>query len=116
MINKKPSLSAKFIREQDEKLLKELEQLTKKKKDIKKFPDFGSSIDDAAQEVAEFSTDNSLIVKINQKIKEIKEARKLIAKGAYGLCQNCGERIMGGRLAIMPEAVTCSTCKPKKKK
>lgn len=111
----KSILSAQFLREQDKKLEIELEQLKKKKREIKKFPDFGSSTDDAAQEVAEFSTDNSLISKIDQSIKEINEARKTIAQGGYGICKVCNEKIVQGRLQAMPEALTCSTCHKKRR-
>lgn len=113
--SKKSNLSAKFIRQQDDKLNQELEQLKAKKKEIKNFPDFGTSTDDAAQEVTEFTTDKSLIFNINKKIKEINAALKAISNGTYGICTNCGERIMAGRLKIMPEAITCPTCTSKTK-
>ncbi|KKQ87194.1 MAG: DnaK suppressor protein [Berkelbacteria bacterium GW2011_GWA2_38_9] len=115
MLSKKSNLSAIFIRQQDDKLNQELEQLKAKKKEIKNFPDFGSSTDDSAQEVTEFSTDKSLIFNINKKIKEINAALKAISNGTYGICSNCGERIMAGRLEIMPEAITCPTCNSNQK-
>lgn len=115
MPSKKSNLSAQFIRQQDARLTEELEQLKAKKKEIKNFPDFGSSIDDSAQEVTEFSTDKSLIFNINKKIEEINAALKAISNGNYGICIKCGERIMAGRLEIMPEAITCPTCNAKKK-
>ena len=115
MPNKKSNLSASFIRQQSDKLNQELEQLKAKKKEIKDFPDFGSSTDDTAQEVTEFATDKSLVFNINKKIKEINAALKAISNGTYGICSRCGERIMAGRLKIMPEAITCPTCNSNKK-
>ena len=116
MPTKKSLLSADFLRKQDEKIASEIEQLKKKKKEIKNFPEFGSSNDDAAQEVTEFSTDNSLIKKIDLAIKDMNEARKAISNGNYGVCKNCSERILKNRLEIIPETVYCSTCKSQKMK
>lgn len=114
MVKKKTNLKAEFIRRQDNRLVEELNRLKAKKKEIKKFPDYGSSTDDSAQEVAEFANDKSLLFNINKKIKEINAAQKAIAGGSYGICSKCGEHIMAGRLEIMPEAVTCPSCNSKK--
>lgn len=113
---KKSLISADFLRKQDQKIANEIEQLKKKKKEIRTFPEFGSSNDDAAQEVTEFSTDNSIIKKIDSAIKEMNEARKAISNGTYGVCRNCSERILKSRLETIPETVYCSTCKSNKLK
>lgn len=104
-----------FIRQQDARLTEELNRLKAKKKEIKKFPDYGSSTDDSAQEVTEFANDKSLLFNINKKITEINAALKAISSGSYGICSKCGEYIMAGRLEIMPEAVTCPSCNSHKK-
>lgn len=106
--NTKTLLPASFIRSQNDKLSEDLERLKKKKAGIKNFPDFGSSTDDAAQEVAEFSNENEILKKIDYSVKEIKQALKAIENGTYGVCQVCGENIMLSRLKIMPEATTCA--------
>lgn len=102
-------LPTSFIRQQTDKLNNELTHLEKKVKELKDFPDFGTSSDDAAQEVAEFTADNEILQKSKIKIKEIKRALKTINQGTYGICSTCGEHILAGRLKVMPETITCVT-------
>ena len=96
------------MRSQATKLSLELERLKKKKNSLKDFPDFGTSAEDSAQEVAEFTTDNELRIKINHSIKAITEALKAVDRGTYGICKVCHDPIMSSRLKIMPETTTCA--------
>lgn len=37
-------------------------------------------------------------------------ARDRLAQGAYGICEDCGQRIGGERLAALPDATRCVGC------
>lgn len=102
------NLSAIFLRTQANKLGLELERLKKKKNSLKNFPDFGTSAEDSAQEVTEFTTDNELKKKIDQSIKDITQAMRAINQGTYGICRVCHDPIMPSRLKVMPETTTCA--------
>ena len=40
----------------------------------------------------------------------IEEAFEKIEEGAYGICEECGEKIVPGRLRVMPLTKLCLTC------
>ncbi len=44
------------------------------------------------------------------RISMIKAALQRIADGAYGECEECGERIPAGRLSVDPTVTTCVGC------
>ncbi len=48
-----------------------------------------------------------------EKLAEIEAALERIKNGAYGLCEDCEERIEEGRLLAMPFARVCVDCKSK---
>lgn len=37
-------------------------------------------------------------------------AMERVAKGTYGICEQCGNQIPFGRLLVMPEVTHCVTC------
>ncbi len=46
-------------------------------------------------------------------IADIDIALDRIARGLYGLCRSCGEKISAARLAAVPQASTCQHCGPR---
>lgn len=46
----------------------------------------------------------------------IEEALGRLSRGEYGKCQDCGQPISEGRLAIRPYALFCVKCKSKREK
>ena len=68
--------------------------------------------------MADVSSDNSrhemelqLLSEEGDVLRLIEDAIKRLVDGEYGKCQECGEPISEGRLAIRPYAVYCVKCK-----
>jgi DnaK suppressor protein len=51
-----------------------------------------------------------------EKVLAIEEALEKIREGTYGMCEECGEEIGGGRLEVMPLAKSCVTCRARLEK
>lgn len=52
------------------------------------------------------------IVRLNDRTcRAIDQALERIREGTYGVCQECGEEISPRRLAYVPEATLCVSCK-----
>ncbi len=73
--------------------------------------------------MADISSDNSrhemelrLMTEEGNVLQLIEDAIKRLVDGEYGKCQECGEMITEGRLAIRPYAVYCVKCKSKHEK
>ena len=51
-----------------------------------------------------------------EKLLAVEEALEKIREGTYGMCEECGEEIGGGRLKVMPLAKSCVTCQSRREK
>jgi DnaK suppressor protein len=51
-----------------------------------------------------------------EKLLGIEEALEKIREGTYGICEECGEEIGGGRLKVMPLAKSCVPCQSRLEK
>ena len=51
-----------------------------------------------------------------EKLLAIEEALEKVREGTYGICEECGEEIGGGRLKVMPLAKSCVTCQSRLEK
>ena len=71
----------------------------------------GAALEQAADEVEEYSRLLSLEHVLELRLKNIASALKKIDKGKYGFCEKCGKPIPLKRLKIFPEAPTCLKCK-----
>ncbi|MGB2762415.1 MAG: TraR/DksA C4-type zinc finger protein [Minisyncoccales bacterium] len=116
-------MDKKFLQEIKEKLEKEktaiekeLETFAKKDPKLKGdwdslFPKFnGGDLEEAADEVEEYSTRLPIEFTMELKLKDINSALEKIKKRVYGKCENCGKLISKERLEIYPEARTCNKC------
>ncbi|MFA5069817.1 MAG: TraR/DksA C4-type zinc finger protein [Patescibacteria group bacterium] len=116
-------MDANFITEMKEKLESERTDLRKRlgllgpeDKKVKddfhaKFPQYGSSEEDNATEVAQYQDNVSLEGNLEGRLKEVEEALVKINKGGYGRCENCQEEIPRERLEVNPAAAICVKCK-----
>lgn len=66
--------------------------------------------DEEADEVQEYDNKLSLEYSLELKLKDVNNALEKIAKGTYGICENCGKKIDEKRLLACPEAKTCLKC------
>jgi DnaK suppressor protein len=69
---------------------------------------FGES--DFAQVLSERATSDSVRRLLDENRRQTQRATNRRAQGAYGVCEDCGERISAERLSFLPEATRCVTC------
>jgi len=77
------------------------------------YPDFGSEIDENAQEVIAFEDRLSLEHTLEDELRDVKNALQKIASDAYGVCKYCGKEIDPERLLARPTSSSCVDCKKK---
>lgn len=114
----------KQLLEQEKKEIEEqLESFAKKDPHTKDdydaaFPDLGThqSTDEMAQEVSMYESALPMEHVLEQKLQDINLALEKMAKGTYGICENCNEEIPVERLETKPEAKNCVKCKAKMQK
>ncbi|MCF7906717.1 TraR/DksA family transcriptional regulator [Patescibacteria group bacterium] len=115
------SLAQEKLKQQKEKIEKQLSEMSNRNRrngsysyEVK-FPEYGRSDDENANEVADFVDSVSLSKNLENSLKEIESALGKINKGKYGLCESCGKKIEQKRLTILPTARYCLVCKKNKK-
>jgi DnaK suppressor protein len=78
-----------------------------------RFPQYGQSKDENAQEVAEFEKMKALETSLEKRLAEINETLKKIEKDGFGICQNCSNEIEEPRLKAIPTVLLCASCAKK---
>ena len=68
------------------------------------------NLEEAADEVEEYSTKLHVEFSLENQLKDVNDALERIAKGEYGMCENCGNPIAPERLEVSPEARLCGNC------
>lgn len=66
---------------------------------------------EAASQITELEQRLAKIRRIKQLIADIEHALEKIAKGTYGVCDDCGKPIASERLKVIPQASLCLDCK-----
>lgn len=108
----------KDLQERRDVIKKQLEEIAERssrnKNDYEaKFPEYGRADDENAEEVAAFVDSLSLQKNLEDSLAVVESALSKIAKGRYGICENCGREISKKRLEILPTARYCLSCKDK---
>lgn len=76
-----------------------------------RFPKFdGGALEEAADEVEEYSTLLPIEFSLETKLRDINLALEKIKTGEYGKCEKCGKAISKERLNACPEARLCLQC------
>jgi DnaK suppressor protein len=70
----------------------------------------GSSMEEKADEVEEYSALLPVEHALEVKLKNINEALERIAKNKYGICDSCGKEISYKKLSLIPETKNCKSC------
>ncbi len=118
-MNKKTTDQVKqLLLKEKENILKELDSFANKNASHEndydaKFPDYGDDEDENASEVADFESDLYLEKTLEKSLEKINEALKIIDRGDYGKCTECGKTIPEERLLAFPTANKCMDCKRK---
>lgn len=73
----------------------------------------GQTLEDAADQVEDYSNMLPVEFSLETQLKDISYALDKIKKGEYGKCEKCEKEISQRRLAVCPEARTCTKCKDK---
>lgn len=71
----------------------------------------GAALEQAADEVEEYSTLLPIEYNLETRLKNINLALEKIKKGKYGTCEKCKKPIGIKRLKVFPEARFCLKCK-----
>ncbi len=116
-MNKEKLKKIKLKLEEDKALLEEqLQSFAQKDPNLKddwdsRFPKTqGGKLEEAADEVEEYSTRLPIEFSLELKLKNVNSALEKLKKDAYGLCEECGKPISEERLTISPEAKNCMKC------
>ena len=99
----------KILLEQEKAHLEKLLSRVEDKSGAPKYPDFGSTEDDNAAEVAAYEANIAEDYDLELKLKFVTNALGRIATGRYGICEIGGEEIPTARLEAVPEAANCFT-------
>jgi len=68
------------------------------------------NIEEAADEVEEYTTRVHLEFSLEKQLRDVNQALEKVEKGTYGICESCGKKISDDRLKASPEAKTCIQC------
>lgn len=68
------------------------------------------NLEEAADDVEEYSTRLHLEFSLENQLKAVDTALDKIEQGTYGTCEQCSKLIAQDRLAASPEARLCSEC------
>ncbi len=115
-------MDKKLIQESKEKLEKEKAALEKQLHTFadqdpnlkgdwdSRFPKFDGNLEEAADEVEEYTARLPVEFSLETRLKDINLALEKIEKGKYGQCESCSKEIEEERLNIMPAARLCMKC------
>lgn len=70
----------------------------------------GSNLEEASDEVEEYSTALPIEFTLETQLKDVQNALLKIENSAYGTCESCGDFIEEARLLASPEARFCGKC------
>jgi len=68
------------------------------------------NLEEAADEVEEYSTNLHVEFSLETHLKNITSALERLAQGKYGICEKCNNPIALERLSVSPEARLCAQC------
>jgi|SRR5581483_3112023 len=107
---------AKKLQAEKSTLEKELESFATEDKNLKDNWDAkrpkadDTDLEEKADEAEEYDNRLSLEHSLELKLRDVNLALEKIAKGTYGICENCGKHIEEERLRAYPEARLCLSC------
>ena len=75
-----------------------------------RFPKFDGNLEEAADEVEEYSSRLPVEFSLETRLRDVNLALEKLAKDKYGQCEKCGKDIEEKRLEIPPAARFCMNC------
>ncbi len=76
----------------------------------------GNHIADAASETFEHEKSLALLNNLRTLSTAVERALRKLDEGTYGICDDCGSPIAAERLAAIPYATLCITCKSRRER
>ena len=94
---------------------KQLETFANKDPNVKgdwdsRFPKFDGNIEEAADEVEEYTSRLPVEFSLETRLRDVNLALEKLAQGKYGKCSKCGKDIEEKRLEVHPAAQFCVKC------
>ncbi len=89
-------------------LNRELKQKVNQSSEIKSL--LGSDLGDLSTLSVNSDLSASLVTRYSNMLKQLDQALGRIEEGTYGHCEECGEKIDGRRLEIVPSTLYCASC------
>lgn len=88
-----------------------LERVIERQQELIKLPGTtrGELIEEAS-EATEQANNIAVLEQLNRELRQMQNARKRLADGLYGICENCGRPIPAARMAALPDATLCVRC------
>jgi DnaK suppressor protein len=97
------------------RLAEELKKIAKPTADPQNYEtqieDIGTDEDENATEVENYVDDLALEQNLESQLRDVDAALEKMAKGTYGICENCNQEIDVERLRAYPAARVCIKCK-----
>ena len=75
-----------------------------------RFPKFDGNMEEAADEVEEYTSRLPVEFSLETRLRDINLALEKLAQGKYGQCAKCGQDIEEKRLEVYPAARFCMKC------
>ena len=117
MVDKETTQKLKKVLEEKKKNLeKELSNIAVKDKELRgdwdsKYPRTKEGdMEDAADEVEEYSTSLSIEFNLEKQLQSVNAALEKMKKGTYGICEQCKKPIEKEKLLAFPETNLCLSC------
>ena len=121
-------MDQEFIKQMKQQLLAEKKKIEDQLKNVSKddkggrfpgdaeakFPDYGDSAEENADEVITYQENLSTSSNLDGYLDEIEAAIERIDEGKYGVCGKCGLEIRPDRLKVFPAAKICMDCTKEK--
>ncbi len=76
----------------------------------------GSDLGDLSTLSLDSDLSASLATRYSNMLKQFDEALEKVEEGTYGICEECGEKIDGRRLEIVPSTLYCAPCQERMEK
>ncbi len=105
-----------IILKEIEKIEKEVKMLSGETASEEKTSVYSVHMADVSGEIYEREFSAGILSKEYETLSALRYALEKIERGAYGVCESCGEPIPKGRLKIMPAALLCVKCEEERQK
>lgn len=103
------------LEEEQRRLVEEIEALLRSESDpVPERP--GDQLGEGASRTSEHEKSLALVHNLRGLSAAVQRALEKLEKGTYGICDDCGQPIAAERLAAIPYATLCISCKSRRER